>query len=550
MVIGLYVRVSSSQQIIEGESLETQIDNGKRFCNKNGYEYKIYNEGSKSGGDRNRNTYNKLINNLREGVLDGIWVFSMSRLNRESVESGLLIRECKELNKQFFVDTKEYDLDNNESRLMLSMISGFDEYFRGVNTFQSVQNKKRRLREGRWINGTILFGYKKNEVGGLIIDKVEMEVIETILNWYISGKSQKSIVGELFIKYGKENNINNKTYKFNRNWVGKILRRRYYVDGKYRLGIKGEYYDFNFESGISEELWNHANEIYKTTLKHKRDEKVSWLEGNMSCIKCGGNLTIGYTKGWVRADGTFDKYYYVSCRNNTEIHKKREWSIRYEEIEDDLIRFVERFLLGENFIKDEIKSMIETEGLEKRDEIEEEIGVKDIIKEIEVFKEKKRRLVELYIELHDIDKNQYIEKSRDIDEKIDLLKNKLNGKDDNEEYIGEIVEEWLMKIGELDSMSGREFIDEYVENIGIRVVKRDWFNKGRLIKYRLKFKGLNLDWRRVESQLIDGKKNDINHVSKSILNTSKIIKYKRNKKICLDVIYNGFQYKIENVFVD
>ena len=103
MVIGLYVRVSSSQQIIEGESLETQIDNGKRFCNKNGYEYKIYNEGSKSGGDRNRNTYNKLINNLREGVLDGIWVFSMSRLNRESVESGLLIRECKELNKQFFL---------------------------------------------------------------------------------------------------------------------------------------------------------------------------------------------------------------------------------------------------------------------------------------------------------------------------------------------------------------------------------------------------------------------------------------------------------------
>ena len=113
MVVGLYVRVSSSQQIVEGESLETQIDNGKRFCNQNGYEYKIYNEGSKSGGDRNRDTYKKLIADLRGDLLDGIWVFSMSRLNRESVESGLLIRECKDNKKLFFVDnsSKFYILD-------------------------------------------------------------------------------------------------------------------------------------------------------------------------------------------------------------------------------------------------------------------------------------------------------------------------------------------------------------------------------------------------------------------------------------------------------
>ena len=41
MVLGEYVRVSSNQQVVEGESLETQIDGGERFCKENGYEYKI-----------------------------------------------------------------------------------------------------------------------------------------------------------------------------------------------------------------------------------------------------------------------------------------------------------------------------------------------------------------------------------------------------------------------------------------------------------------------------------------------------------------------------
>ena len=193
--------------------------------------------------------------------------------------------------------------------------------------------------------------------------------------------------------------------------------------------------------------------------------------------------------------------------------------------------------------------MLESEGLEKRDKEDEDSGIPDIVKEIEILKERKRRLVELYIELHDIDLNQYKDMVGDVDDKIEVLKLELSGKKSNEGYIGDIVDEWLVKIGELDSMSGREFIDNYVENIGIRVVKRDWFNKGRLIKYRLSFKDLNVDWKKVERELVGGKKNKINYLSNSTLNTNKMIINKRNQKILLEVIYNGFQYKIEKIGV-
>ena len=549
MIIGVYVRVSSSQQIVEGESLETQIDSGKIFCERNHYDYQIYNEGSKSGGDRNRDTYNRLIHDLRNDVLDGIWVFSMSRLNRESVESGLLVRECKELKKKFFVSDKKYDLDNDESRLMLSMISGFDEYFRSVNTYQSVQNKKRRLKEGRWINGTTLFGYRKSESGGLEIDRVEIKVIEFILGLYINGKSQKRIVSELFARYGKVNNINGKTYKFNRSWVGKILRNRYYVDGKYRLGLKGEYFDFVFESGIDEEIWNKANVIYKSTLKRKREESISWLEGKISCIKCGGNLTLGVVNGYKKQDGSRKKYYYVSCRKNTDLHKMKEWSIPYKEVEDDLIGFVERYLLGENFIKDEIKSMIESEGLNNRNKEDEDNGVPELIKRLEELEEKRKRLRILFLELQDMSREDYVEMSKKVDGEIESIKVELNGGDDKDEYIEGVVDEWLTRIGELDIMSGKQFLEEYVENIGVQVVKRDWFSNGRLIKYIFRFKDMNVDWKRVERELIGGKKNSIKCLSNKNLNATNVIYDKRNRKIFVEMMFNGFQYDIKKIYL-
>ena len=53
----------------------------------------------------------------------------------------------------------------------------------------------------------------------------------------------------------------------------------------------------------------------------------------------------------------------------------------------------------------------------------------------------------------------------------------------------------------------------------------------------------------LERELVGGKKNKINYLSNSTLNTNKMIINKRNQKILLEVIYNGFQYKIEKIGV-
>ena len=56
MKIGIYCRVSSESQS-ENTSLPKQIENGKKFCNDNDYQYEVFDEivsGTKKGSDRDK----------------------------------------------------------------------------------------------------------------------------------------------------------------------------------------------------------------------------------------------------------------------------------------------------------------------------------------------------------------------------------------------------------------------------------------------------------------------------------------------------------------
>tara|TARA_B100000795_G_C22718178_1_gene406327 strand:- start:219 stop:368 length:150 start_codon:yes stop_codon:yes gene_type:complete len=48
--------------------------------------------------------------------------------------------------------------------------------------------------------------------------------------------------------------------------------------------------------------------------------------------------------------------------------------------------------------------------------------------------------------------------SKMVDEEIQSIKVELKGGDDKDEYIEGVVDEWLNRIGELDIMSGKQFL--------------------------------------------------------------------------------------------
>ena len=94
-ILGIYVRTSVET---EGTSIEQQKNIGIKFASKNGFEYQVYEDIRKSGFKiedddnpfKHRKGLTKLIGNIKNKIVDKIWVYEHSRLSRNQYSSYVL----------------------------------------------------------------------------------------------------------------------------------------------------------------------------------------------------------------------------------------------------------------------------------------------------------------------------------------------------------------------------------------------------------------------------------------------------------------------------
>ena len=84
MKLGIYCRVSSKRQKEEVLGLEVQRDECIKFCDKNGYSYKVYND-DLSGGIKlsDRDGFNNLLDDLYSKDIVGVVVYDFTRTIRD-----------------------------------------------------------------------------------------------------------------------------------------------------------------------------------------------------------------------------------------------------------------------------------------------------------------------------------------------------------------------------------------------------------------------------------------------------------------------------------
>ena len=87
MVIGIYCRfsVESSIKNQTKDSLTHQKEEGIKFCNKNGYEYKVYEDvDSRDVSFLDRKNGNRLLNDIEDKIIDGVWILREDRIGELS----------------------------------------------------------------------------------------------------------------------------------------------------------------------------------------------------------------------------------------------------------------------------------------------------------------------------------------------------------------------------------------------------------------------------------------------------------------------------------
>ena len=308
--VAAYCRVSTDSDE-QASSYEVQVEHYANFINSNS-EWElagIYADDGISGtSTKNREEFNRLIQDCMENKVDRIITKSISRFARNTLDCLKYIRQLKEKNIPVFFEKENIDTMDSKGEIMLTIMASLAQQ-ESQSLSQNVKlGLQYRYQQGEiTINHNRFLGYTKDEDGHLIIEPAEAEVVKRIFKEYLEGSSliqiARNLEADRILTGAGNKNWAGTTVKgilVNEKYMGDaLLAKTYTVDflTKKRVkndGIVPQYYVENsHEPIIPKNLFLQAQEeiTRRANLKNKKgsinySSKYA-LSGITYCGKCG-----------------------------------------------------------------------------------------------------------------------------------------------------------------------------------------------------------------------------------------------------------------------
>ena len=340
----IYTRVSSEEQV-QGYSLDAQVDAIREYCESKGYEVAgEYVDGGYTGRNDKRPQFKKLIADAQEGGrFEAVIVHKFDRFARNRAQSVIHKALLRDLGIPVLSVMEPTDPDNPSSIITEGMLEVLAEWY-SANLGQEVRKGKTKgAKLGRWMGGFIKYGYKVNDDGYHVINETEAKHVLNIFQKADSGMPLRQIVLWLH----NEGIPTKRPGQWTQQRLSLMLKDQTYIgkgffNKKRRKGnklVEGEPIAVPFPKIVSEELFNRVRaRLAENKKKNNGGAKHFYLLQNLGkCGECGGNLRCH----------TVGKHRYIGCsRQHTYPHydcyKPGNWKLGW--IEDFVWAEVEDIL--------------------------------------------------------------------------------------------------------------------------------------------------------------------------------------------------------------
>lgn len=288
-----YCRVSTDSDE-QATSYEAQVEHYKEYIKKNPeWEFAgIYADDDISGTNtKNREEFNRMIEDCEAGTIDMIITKSISRFARNTLDCLKYIRQLKEKNIPVFFEKEAINSMDAKGEVLLTIMASLAQ-----QESQSLSQNVKLGLQFRYQNGQVqvnhnrFLGYTKDEEGNLVIDPEQAEIVKRIYREYLEGYSMDKIAAGLeadgiLTGAGKprwHTSTINKIFR-NEKYIGDaLLQKTYTTDflNKTRVkntGIVPQYYvEGNHEAIIPREIYMRVQEelvrrrVVKTSANGKK----------------------------------------------------------------------------------------------------------------------------------------------------------------------------------------------------------------------------------------------------------------------------------------
>lgn len=393
--VAIYVRVSTTNQVEEGYSIEEQKDKLSSYCDiKDWSVYKVYTDGGFSGSNTERPALEQLIKDAKKRKFDTVLVYKLDRLSRSQKDTLYLIEDIFIKNNITFLSLQEnFDTSTPFGKAMIGLLSVFAQLEREQIKERMQLGKLGRAKAGKsmmWAKTSYGYDYHR-DTGTVTINHAQALAVKYMFESYLSGRSITKLRDDLNEKFPKE-------IPWNYRAVRMILGNPVYCGYNQFMG---EIYKGNHEAIISKEDFDKTQEELKIRQRNALEnlnprpfQAKYMLSGIAQCGYCGAPLKI--ILGVKRKDGSrFKKY---------ECHQRHPRTLRgvttYNDNKKCNSGFYYKDKLEAYVLKEISKLQDDTGYLDKifSEDSAETIDRESYKKQIEELSKKLSRLNDLYID--------------------------------------------------------------------------------------------------------------------------------------------------------
>lgn len=414
--VALYVRVSTEEQAINGDSLRTQREELTKYALKNGFHiYGIYEDDGFSATNLKRPALQRLLNDVKNNNINRILITKLDRLSR-GVRNYYKILDTLDEHGVFWQTVFEkYDSSTASGRLHINIMLSVAEN-ESAQTSERIKSVfKTKVESKELISGKIPIGLKRQEKK-LAIDEDKKQVVLDAFQFYKETTSAYQTFQKLDLKYPE--------LQLNYMRVYRMLTNKIYI------GIKqtryGDIEDFCPVLIDKVDFENTQRLLNKNARKPSSENSGGYIfQGLLKCAECGYTLGGKFYSKNIESS----KYYYICKRHHLSMKCSCKTNFNEVKIEEKLLqefnRQLEQYINNYEYKEKHFKEMDmskEITSIENKLSKLKDLYIKDLIRIEDYekdYKEYMRQLNELYKQQEKIEINT-------SDTNLEVLKSFLN----------------------------------------------------------------------------------------------------------------------------
>lgn len=279
----IYTRKSTEEGLDQAfNSLDAQREACEAYIKSQAHEgWKLiktaYDDGGFSGGSMERPAVKRLMDDLKQGLIDIVVVYKVDRLTRSLADFAKIVEILDGHGASFVSITQQFNTTTSMGRLTLNVLLSFAQFEREV-TGERIRDKiAASKRKGMWMGGTVPFGYDVKD-RQLVVNGAEAETVRHLFERYLELGCVNLLAAELRregvvskLKVSRRGNHSG-GQPFERGALYHLLQNRLYLG---MVCHKGEAHPGQHPAIVPQKIWDAVQHLLTSNRVKRKNGRLA-----------------------------------------------------------------------------------------------------------------------------------------------------------------------------------------------------------------------------------------------------------------------------------